>query len=133
MRLDDWIMDFAPRKHLRELVANQFTDAQLPLRSSGRLIAMMVTDHFCCQFAFVMPGLLPGTASSFFLREQSIFYQRDSDGRQQGRRPRLKRPLHGLDPIALDNVADFHVLVIFEGHAAFLPGDDFPCIVLETF
>src|SRR3974390_390081 len=53
--------------------------------------------------------------------------------RRQGRPPRLKRPLHGLDPIALDDVADLHVLVVFERHAAFLAGDDLPCIVLETF
>jgi hypothetical protein len=50
-------MHFAAREHRGELVANQFADAQLPLRSSDRLIAMMVTAHFLvAEFALVLPG-----------------------------------------------------------------------------
>src|SRR5262249_37029232 len=44
----------------------------------------------------------------------------------------LERPLHGLHAIAFDNVADFHVLIVLERHAAFLAGDDFARVVLEA-
>src|SRR6478735_3081931 len=37
-----------------------------------------------------------------------------------------------FDAVALDHVARAHVLVVLEGHAAFLAGDDFLCIVLEA-
>src|SRR6516164_540835 len=37
-----------------------------------------------------------------------------------------------LHPVALDDVADFHILVVFEGHAALLAGDDLLDVVLEA-
>jgi len=40
--------------------------------------------------------------------------------------------LHALHPVALDDVADFHVLIILERHAAFLAGDDLTRVILET-
>ena len=44
----------------------------------------------------------------------------------------LQRPLHGLHAIALDNVADFHVLVVLERHSAFLAGEHLARVVLEA-
>src|ERR1700722_4182738 len=44
----------------------------------------------------------------------------------------LQRPLHALHAITLDDVAGLHVLVVFEGHAAFLAGDDFARVILEA-
>src|ERR1700730_7901037 len=54
-----------------------------------------------------------------------------------GRRPPhaaggLQRALHRLHAIALDDVADAHVLVVLKGHAAFLAGDDFAGVLLEA-
>ena len=43
-----------------------------------------------------------------------------------------QRPLHALHPVTLDNVADFHILIIFERHAAFLAGGDFTRVILEA-
>src|SRR5215472_15105544 len=43
-----------------------------------------------------------------------------------------QRALHRLHPVAFDDVADLHVLVVLEGHAAFLAGDDFARVVLEA-
>ena len=37
---------------------------------------------------------------------------------------RSQRALHLLDPVAFDHVADPHILVVFECHAAFLAGHD---------
>src|SRR4029077_8496268 len=42
-----------------------------------------------------------------------------------------QRPLHALPPVALDDVADLHVVIILEGHAAFLAGHDLARVVLE--
>src|SRR6266567_338589 len=44
----------------------------------------------------------------------------------------LQRALHRLHPVALDNVADLHILVMLEGHAAFLSGHYLARIVLEA-
>src|SRR5262249_3855224 len=44
----------------------------------------------------------------------------------------LQRALHRLHPVALDDVADLHVLVMLEGHAAFLSGHHLAHIVLEA-
>src|SRR5215475_2830477 len=43
-----------------------------------------------------------------------------------------QRALNLLDPVTFDHVADAHVLIVLEGHAAFLPGGDFPRVVLEA-
>ena len=43
-----------------------------------------------------------------------------------------QRPLHRLHAVTLDDVADLHVLIILERHAAFLAGDHFAGVVLET-
>src|SRR6516162_642563 len=43
-----------------------------------------------------------------------------------------QRALHRLHPVAFDDVADLHVLVVLEGHPAFLAGDDFARVVLEA-
>src|SRR5690606_25641870 len=43
-----------------------------------------------------------------------------------------ERALHFLDAVALDDVADAHVLVVLEGHAAFLTGDNLLHVVLEA-
>src|SRR6185312_3010144 len=45
---------------------------------------------------------------------------------------RLKRPRHHLDAEALDDIADAHVLVVLEGHAAFLAARHFGHFVLEA-
>ncbi len=44
----------------------------------------------------------------------------------------LRAALDLLDAVAFDDVADAHVLVVLEGHAAFLAGDDFLDLVLEA-
>src|SRR5512145_1174261 len=44
----------------------------------------------------------------------------------------LQRPLDGLDVVALDHVALADILVVGEGHAAFLPGRHLPYLVLEA-
>src|SRR5215813_4673090 len=44
----------------------------------------------------------------------------------------LQRALHRLHPVALDDVADLHVLVVLEGHAAFLAGEYLAHVVLEA-
>ena len=46
MRFDDRVMDIAARQQVGELVANQFADTELTLRSSGGLIALVMTWHF---------------------------------------------------------------------------------------
>src|SRR5947199_9877390 len=52
---------------------------------------------------------------------------------QGGReRAELQRALHRLHPVALNNVADLHILVMLEGHAAFLSGHYLARIVLEA-
>ena len=43
-----------------------------------------------------------------------------------------QRPLNALHPVAFDHVADFHVMIILERHTAFLTGDDFTGVILET-
>src|ERR1700751_3564575 len=43
-----------------------------------------------------------------------------------------QRPLYRLHAVTLDNVADLHILIILECHAAFLPGHDLARIVLES-
>src|SRR5262247_200669 len=43
-----------------------------------------------------------------------------------------QRALHSLHSITFDDVADLHVLVVREGHAAFLAGDHFARVVLEA-
>src|SRR5262245_61130066 len=45
----------------------------------------------------------------------------------------LQRSLHRLDAIALNHVADPHVLIALERHAAFLPGDHLARVVFEAF
>src|SRR5215211_5830271 len=45
----------------------------------------------------------------------------------------LQRPLHLFDAVALDDVADAHVLVVLERHAALLAGRDLARIVLKAF
>src|ERR1700760_4340316 len=50
----------------------------------------------------------------------------------QKQRSLLQRALDLLDAVALDDVASAHILVVLEGHAAFLPGLDFANLVLET-
>ena len=55
-------------------------------------------------------------------------------GNSGGSRPgasNSQRPLHALHPVALDDVADLHVVIILEGHAAFLAGHDLARVVLE--
>ena len=44
----------------------------------------------------------------------------------------LERPLHFFHAVALDDVADAHVLVVLEGHAAFLARRDLADVVLEA-
>ena len=44
----------------------------------------------------------------------------------------LQRPRYLLDAEALDDVADFHVFIIGEAHAAFLPHRHFVDVVLEA-
>jgi hypothetical protein len=39
------IMNLAAREHVGHFVADQFGNAQLALRSSGRLIAMLTAAH----------------------------------------------------------------------------------------
>ena len=55
--------------------------------------------------------------------------RRPSSARPQ---PRLERPRDLLDAEALDDVAGAHVLVVLEGHAAFLAGRDLAHLVLEA-
>jgi hypothetical protein len=38
-------MNFAAREHVSHFEADQFGNAQLPLRGSGRLIAMLTVAH----------------------------------------------------------------------------------------
>jgi hypothetical protein len=47
----------AARQHLGDLVADQFTDAQLALRAAGGLFALMMAGHF---YLLVMPEPGPG-------------------------------------------------------------------------
>jgi hypothetical protein len=49
-----------------------------------------------------------------------------------GRTP-LQRPANFLDVVTLDDVADPHVLVVLEGHAALLARLDLTDLVLEAF
>src|SRR5690606_37167076 len=44
----------------------------------------------------------------------------------------LQSPRHGFDAEALYQIALPNVLIIFEGHAAFLSGENFLHLVLET-
>src|SRR5919199_3385937 len=46
--------------------------------------------------------------------------------------PRSERAPDLLDAVALDDVAGPHVLVVLEGHAAFLTGHDLAHLVLEA-
>src|SRR5690606_30315902 len=46
--------------------------------------------------------------------------------------PPSERALDFLDAIALDDVAGAHVLVVLEGHAAFLAGENLLGVVLEA-
>ena len=57
----------------------------------------------------------------------------ENAGGCKGRRRRqLQRALHLFDPVALDHVADAHVLVALERHAAFLADKHFARIILEA-
>src|SRR5438309_183338 len=40
--------------------------------------------------------------------------------------------LNLLHPVALDDVGDFHILVVLESHAALLASDDFLDVILEA-
>ena len=53
----DRIVHVAARQHLGDLVADQFTDAQLALRAAGGLFALMMAGHF---YLLVMPEPGPG-------------------------------------------------------------------------
>src|SRR3954468_22772509 len=44
----------------------------------------------------------------------------------------LQRPLHLFHAVAFDLVAGAHVLIVLEGHTAFLTGRDLAGIVLEA-
>jgi hypothetical protein len=43
--LDHWIMNLAAREQVGHFVADQFGNAQLALRSSSRLTAMLTAAH----------------------------------------------------------------------------------------
>src|SRR6516225_7769357 len=57
---------------------------------------------------------------------------RRSLGRQRFGKTCSQAALDRLDPVAFDDVADLHVLVVFEGHAAFLSGHHLAGVVLEA-
>src|SRR5262245_32176735 len=50
----------------------------------------------------------------------------------RGPRRVLQRALDRLDPVTLDDIADLHVLVVLERHAAFLAGGHLARVVLEA-
>src|SRR3984957_15264111 len=54
------------------------------------------------------------------------------EARMRGRPARSERAAHLFDAITFDDVARPHVLIVLEGHAAFLAGLDFAHFVLEA-
>src|SRR5260221_13226645 len=68
-----------------------------------------------------MPGIKPGMTSDYFII--LLTKPQGSD---------LQAALDGLHAITLDNVADPHVAVILERHAAFLAGLHFLHFILEA-
>src|SRR5215510_4346326 len=78
---------------------------------------------------FLMPGL---TGHPSFGEEGRARPVRAKRGLRAGDW-NSQRALHRLHSIAFDDVADLHVLVVLEGHAAFLAGDHLARVVLEAF
>src|SRR3974390_193591 len=77
-------------------------------------------------YPFMMAALLaPSTSYCLGNLKQHAWHK------NQARRL-SKRPLYRLHAVTLDNVADLHVLIILECHAAFLSGHDLARIILET-
>src|SRR5205085_6347359 len=106
-------------------MAHEFANPQLALREHvARLgIALMASTRHDRSECSSCPdrSVHPNT-----LRKN-----RPGDG-LSARDPSSERALHRLHPVALDDVAGLHVLIIFEGHAALLSGNHFARIVLEA-
>jgi hypothetical protein len=89
---------------------------------AGLVPATSLQESASCAILVGMPGTSPGmTVEKGGEKIRSRVRDLDS-----------QRALNLLHPVAFDHVALSHVLVIFEGHAAFHAGTDFAHIILET-
>ena len=100
---------------------------------------MLFVPCHIIQLSFVMAGLVRPSTSSFLKEEAWIpgtspgMTVEIGELRSQLRDSNSQTALNLLHPVAFDHVALPHVLVIFEGHAAFHAGADFAHVILEAF
>src|SRR5262249_37531169 len=125
--LDHGVMHLAAGQHIGKGVAYELADAQLALGGAGGCLLSTMARHVHEPKASLRCPVLR-RATSF-----ARWKKQDVDGRDKSSAMTwLERPLHRLDAVALDDVADLHVLVVLEGHAAFLAGGHLARVVLEA-